>query len=106
MISLKVKMDDDTPEVAESPQDDKATYPYGTRIQLEGNLLEKLGIDPMDLEIGAKTTLEIEIEISSISMRSGQETYERDSVELQVTHIDPAPLITATNNDGDGGALG
>ncbi len=106
MIHLKVKMGSshDVAQPSTHDDEDEMKYPYGTSLRFEGNLLEKLGIDPMDLEIGAKATLKIEVEISAISVRSGSEEYERDSVELQVTHIDPEPLITATNEGG--GALG
>ena len=107
MIHLKVKMGSSHDvAVPREEYEEEAKYPYGTSLRFEGALLEKLGIDPMDLEIGAKATLEIEVEISAISVRSGSEEYERDSVELQVTHIEPGPLIVATNDSEGGGALG
>ena len=69
------------PDVKDGPK-----YPYGTCLTLDGDTIEKLGLDPLP-KVGTQVRLDAIATVTSISSRQtfGGET--RDCVELQVTDL-------------------
>lgn len=67
------------------PEENK--YPYGLRINLDQDDLEKLKVDHSDWEIGDVFPLDILVKIVSKSSDESETGGERYSVSLQITHI-------------------
>lgn len=61
-------------------------YPYGLRLDLNNDTLDKLGIDKMP-SVGTVLTFEAKAKVVG-SRQSATEGSENRSVELQITHID------------------
>jgi hypothetical protein len=79
---------------------DKPDYPYGLRICLCGDELEKLNLDPSDAFIGGIIHGHFLATITSLSMSAG-ENYSDCRVELQITHLNV--LSEDEENEEDGG---
>lgn len=89
MISLKItKKQDDENDMPVAVGGINNRYPYGTRINLDQDSLDKLGIMKMPT-VGDKIMIEGKCEV--ISVRQGEDG---KSVELQITDMD-------LENDGD-----
>lgn len=65
---------------------DSERYPYGLRLELNNDSLEKLGIKDMPA-VGAVLMFEAKAKVVG-SRQSATEGSENRSVELQITHID------------------
>ena len=89
MISLKNtrKTEDEKNEI-ETAIDNQDGYPWGTRINLESDTLDKLGIKKLP---GVGDEMMIEAKVRVISVRESDNS---KSVELQITDMD-------LENDGD-----
>jgi len=90
MISLKItkKQDEENAEVAQPVGSMDNRYPWGTRIQLEQDSLDKLGIVKLPA-VGDKLMIEAKVEVISV-----RQSEDGKSVELQITDMD-------LENDGD-----
>lgn len=89
MINLKItrKSDDEKePQIAVS--DNADGYPWGTRINLEQDTLDKLGIKRLP-NVGDELMIEAKVRVISV-----RESDNSKSVELQITDMD-------LENDGD-----
>ena len=62
-------------------------YPYGLRISLSQDDLEKLGVDHADFEIGDVFPLDILAKVVSKSANETEGGEENCCVSLQITHI-------------------
>lgn len=90
MISLKISKKDDKEEI-EMPVNVGAMgnrYPWGTRINLDQDSLDKLGIVKLPT-VGDKIMIEGKCEVISV-----RQSEDGKSVELQITDMD-------LENDGD-----
>jgi len=67
-----------------APEPDK--YPWGLRITLDQDSLEKLGVDHSDWEVGAVFHLMALAKVTSISSHDGPNG-QRCDVGLQITHL-------------------
>lgn len=89
MINLKInRKTDDENELCVSPPDNRDGYPYGTRITLDSDTLDKLGIKTLPA-VGNELMIEAKVRVISVS-----ESDNSKSVELQITDMD-------LENDGD-----
>ena len=87
MISLKItRKTEDENEIAVS--DNQDGYPYGTRLSLESDTLDKLGIKTLPA-VGDELMIEAKVRVISV-----RESDNSKSVELQITDMD-------LENDGD-----
>lgn len=90
------------PSVSDAPQ-----YPWGLRLSLDDDALEKLGITTMPA-VGTKMQLSATVEVCSTSAYSTQEGESEASVSLQITAMelssgktssDAASLLYGGDND-------
>jgi len=65
---------------------DQERYPYGLRLDLNNDTLEKLGIDKLP-SVGTVLMFEAKAKVVG-SRQSATEGSENRSIELQITHID------------------
>lgn len=90
MISLKRSKKKSEESIAAVPSSGDS-YGYGTRITLEKEDLEKLGIKQLP-DVGQSMMLDAKVKVISASMREGSR-----SLELQITDMD----LTKGNKDSD-----
>lgn len=89
MINLKItRKTDDEKETAIASPDNQDGYPWGTRINLEQDTLDKLGIKKLPA-VGDELMIEAKVRVISV-----RESDNSKSVELQITDMD-------LENDGD-----
>lgn len=89
MISLKnTSKTEDEKETAIASPDNQDGYPWGTRINLEQDTLDKLGIEKLPA-VGDELMIEAKVRVISV-----RESDNSKSVELQITDMD-------LENDGD-----
>lgn len=90
MISLKISKKDDKEEMNEAEPVGSVgnRYPWGTRINLDNDSLDKLGIVKLPT-VGDKIMIEGKCEVISV-----RQSEDGKSVELQITDMD-------LENDGD-----
>ncbi len=69
-----------------SPYEDQERYPYGLRLDLNNETLEKLGITKLPA-VGTVLMLEAKAKVVG-SRQSATESSDNRSIELQITHID------------------
>lgn len=62
-------------------------YPYGTRIDLETEALEKLGLSPSDFTVGQKLNVVCEVEVVRLSESQSLKGKDRCSMDLQITDM-------------------
>jgi len=79
-----------------SPYEDAERYPYSTRITLDKDILEKLGIKTLP-NVGSALMFEAKAKVIG-SRQSATQGSESRSVELQITHID----LDAEDTEKDG----
>lgn len=82
-ISAKKAKEKNQPMVAMSEED---RYPYGTRIDLDKDSLEKLGIKTMPA-VGTEMMIECKVTVIAVRESASQENTSR-SMELQITAMD------------------
>lgn len=61
-------------------------YPYDTRLSLNKNILEKLGISPKDYKVDQKVCVQIEASVKSLRTTEGKD-YDTNEIELQIEKI-------------------
>lgn len=90
MINLKMtrKTDDENETAIAEPVGNQDGYPWGTRINLESDTLDKLGIKTLPA-VGDELMIEAKVRVISV-----RESDNSKSVELQITDMD-------LENDGD-----
>lgn len=89
MINLKItRKTDDVKEPAITAPDNEDGYPWGTRLNLESDTLDKLGIKTLPA-VGDELMIEAKVRVISV-----RESDNSKSVELQITDMD-------LENDGD-----
>ena len=67
---------------------DGERYPYGLRITLEKEELDKLGIKPNDFDVGVTCSFQAEGKVEEISQReTTREDSERKSISIQITKM-------------------
>jgi len=89
MISLRrARPRDSEPQAVTGP--DHEEYPYGLRINLQEEEIEKLGIDIADLSMGGKVRIEAVAEVKSLSANDYGEGLQR-SIDLQITQAKLEP---------------
>lgn len=62
-------------------------YPYGTKLTLETEALDKLGCAPGDFKVGQVLELTARVEVVGTSTRERQGGVDRNEVELQFTDV-------------------
>lgn len=83
LVSLRLSKAEAKAEMSGPPRvSDAPRYPYGSCIRLEGDVIEKLGLDK--LEVGARVTIEAEgiVEMYSEEERQGKEPERRASIQI------------------------
>lgn len=89
MISLKRNIKKKNTKTPECVQMDEEKYPYGWRIHMNKEEIEKLGLDINKLDIGQKSTMKANIEIIGLSANKGQRPEDsHKTIELQITDVD------------------
>lgn len=86
MVSLKLskkkaKEQNGGPVEASMPE-----YPYGTRLDIEGDKIDALGLE--DCAVGDKLTFTIRVEVIGIRENKRQDREDDHEVELQITDIE------------------
>lgn len=66
---------------------DKERYPWGTRIDLDNDTLEKLGIDELPA-VGSKMTMEAKVTVIGSRQSASTGSGESRSLELQITDME------------------
>lgn len=66
--------------------DNSPRYPYGLRLDLSSESLEKLGMKAMP-KVGAKLMLEAEVEVQSVSIGDSVDGGKNRSLSIQVTEM-------------------
>ncbi len=80
----------------ESVSVDTPEYPYGLRIDLNNESLEKLGIADLP-KVGEKMTVLAKVEVRSSSQSSYKEGEDRKNVSLQITDMSVGPEVKEPN---------
>lgn len=88
MIDMKLKPQSQT--MLGEAEDDAPEYPYGLRICLDNEALEKLGITELPA-IDADYTLKALVCVVRISQDESQGDQQRRSVDLQIEQMELAP---------------
>jgi len=81
-------------EMPESLAAESPRYPYGLRISLDNDSLEKLGMEGMP-EVGSKSLLYAEVEVTHVSQDEMAGEKPRKSLGLQITR-----MTLMSNNPG------
>jgi hypothetical protein len=84
LVSMKMtksEMKEAAPVPADAPQ-----YPYGLRLELNNESLEKLGL-PVTAAVGKKVMVLAQAEIVSVSAYDSKEGGKNRSISLQLTHL-------------------
>lgn len=68
-------------------EDNLPRYPYGTRIDLETEALEKLELSPSDFTVGQKLKIVCEVEVVRLSESQSLKGKDRCSMDLQITDL-------------------
>lgn len=85
MINMKQSQKSET-LLAEAQQDDAPEYPYGLRICLDSESLDKLGVTELPA-VGTTMTLMARVEVVSVSQHESGDGKNRD-VSLQITDME------------------
>lgn len=85
MINMKQSRKGET-LLAEARQDDTPEYPYGLRVGLDSESLDKLGVTELPT-IGTTMTLMAKVEVVSVSQYESDDGKNRD-VSLQITDME------------------
>ena len=87
MTNLKL-----TPKEAKSDLDGPGPrYPYGTKIRLETDALDKLKCDLAEFTVGQKLKIEAEVEVVGVSMSQRQGGKDRDEHLEKIAGSTSAP---------------
>jgi len=87
MQDMELTEDESYDSPAPIPLDEKPKYPWGLRISLCQDELNKLGLDVADAMVGGIVHLHAFAEITSVSSEQ-TEGGDRSRIELQITHLD------------------
>lgn len=79
-------------------------YPYGTKIRLETEALDKLKLRPSEYEVGQKLTVTCKVEVVGITEEARQ-SGERCELELQIVEINLGEDKDAKKKKADGERL-
>lgn len=77
----------DGPSVSPASKPNLPKYPYGTKIRLETEVLDKLGIDLSDYPEGMKCEIVCKVEVVGFSSSQRQGGKARKELELQITDM-------------------
>lgn len=90
MSLINLKMTNSDKEQLQNPEAVEAdTYPYGSVINLEPDLVERLGIG--DLEAGQQVNIRAEAFISGVNMDKGEGDSPNTRISIQMTDLEVAP---------------
>lgn len=67
--------------------DNLPRYPYGTKVRLEKEALDKLDCDPADYKVGDVLMIQARVEVVGTSIRENQGGKEYKELELQITDM-------------------
>jgi len=81
--------------VGSEPSPDAPVYPYGLRVNLDDDVMEKLKLKTLP-EVGSSIMLIARVDVISVSSNESSEGGKRESVDLQITDL-------CLETDGDGG---
>lgn len=99
MKSLKITAKEAKKQNSPVALSDQDRYPYGTRLDLNKDSLDKLGIKELP---AVGTTMMIEAKVTVIATRqTAREDDTTRSLELQITDMDVKPGKEALTRDGD-----
>lgn len=89
MVSLKLSKKEAKSEYGEvaTPSKDTPRYPYGTRIDLDTDTLDKLGIDLSDYDMNDTCTITAKAVVVGKNESQRQGGDPRKSLDLQITDI-------------------
>jgi hypothetical protein len=88
MISLKRSPEENKSELEAVPSGEMEPYPWGLRINLDEETLEKLGIDA--LSVGSDVQFTAKAVVSDGHISESEENGKARSYSLQITHMDMA----------------
>lgn len=103
MVSMKKekKSGEDMPSTAPASADDGESYPYGLRIRLENDEMEKLGFTDLP-EVGKVCKIEAEGVVESVSSNQSKGSEgSRKSVEIQITKMATSKAESSSDEDTD-----
>lgn len=94
MVSLKMSKKEakgefgaDCPQPSKAYDDNLPRYPYGTKLRLETEVLDKLDIEPGDFKSGQVLTVTAKVEVVGTSTSQRQGGKDRNELELQITDM-------------------
>lgn len=87
MKSMKLDKEEKT-EPIEGVDIQSPEYPYGLRIDLNMECLEKLDKALPDFKPGQDMSLSAKVKVKRVDMSEDEDGGQRGSVELQITHMD------------------
>ena len=79
-------------------------YPWGTKIELNNEAMDLLGLDADDFLIGDRLKIEAKVKVCEVSKRAFQEygtekEKYNQNVEMQITHIEIMPADSKSMRD-------
>lgn len=79
---------------------DGPKYPYGLKVCIENDTLEKLGIENLP-KVGKRMTLTALVEVCSVSAREEQDGDEHKNLDLQIVKMSLAPATDSAPDKDD-----
>lgn len=70
-----------------SAEDNLPRYPYDTKLRLQTDVLEKLGVEPGDFKTGQVFEITAKVEVVGTSTSQRQGGKDRNELELQITDL-------------------
>lgn len=85
LVSMKRKKEE-VKKLSEPCESLEDTYPYGTRLNLQKDQIEALGLDLTDLKVGGEMVMVAKVSVESVRMSEGKSSYSRE-LSLQITDM-------------------
>ncbi len=92
MVDLKLSKQEmkekEGPGVPTQGKPEGPRYPYGTRIELDNEVMDRCNMELSEYEIGDTVVIHAQAKVTSLSMdKSDYENKERKRMSLQITHL-------------------
>lgn len=92
----------DTVAPGKASDENLPQFPYRTKIRLETEALDKLGIRPSEYEVGQVLEVTCRVEVCGVTEEKLQNGKERCELELQITDISLGPDKKAKKDKAEG----
>lgn len=83
LVNMKVKREEEEMVQAEAPDNE---YPFGLRLMLDNDSLEKLGLENLP-EVGKELGVEAKAKVAEVSESASEEAGKNRRLELQITDL-------------------